>query len=246
MSRIRKAYETQFRWLLQRARARRLDQGVQWLVAKAGLISGSEGIPLSDALTRVYNVLAAKYAFEKPNRSPATIQFFCDAGLGGLARWLRAAGYEARWEAGIADDVLLREAGKAAAAILTTDSMLMERRLLRDRVIPSLWLPPTLTIAEQLALVFREFSLQVRGPRCMACGGELRRADKESLRERIPPRTYRWLDEYFVCALCGKLFWHGTHWHKIHGRLSALARAAGDLGPDGVSDSLPRQSGTAR
>ena len=27
----------------------------------------------------------------------------------------------------------------------------------------------------------------------MSCGGELRPGDKEALRERIPPRTYRWL-----------------------------------------------------
>ena len=76
----------------------------------------------------------------------------------------------------------------------------MERRLLRDRIIPAFWLPPTLSIPEQLALVFREFGLTLRGPRCMSCGGELRRGSKEALRERIPPRTYRWLDEFFVCT----------------------------------------------
>jgi uncharacterized protein with PIN domain len=100
--------------------------------------------------------------------------------------------------------------------------MLMERRLLRDRVIPAFWLPPTLGIPEQLVLVFREFGLTLRGPRCMSCGGELRRVSKEALRERIPPRTYRWLDEFFVCGRCDKLFWRGTHWHRIVAKLSAL------------------------
>jgi uncharacterized protein with PIN domain len=84
------------------------------------------------------------------------------------------------------------------------------------------WLPPTLGIPEQLALVFREFGLTLRVPRCMSCGGELRRGDKEALKERIPPKTYRWLDEYFVCARCGKLFWHGTHWRRIAKALKAL------------------------
>ena len=46
--------------------------------------------------------------------------------------------------------------------------------------------PPTLTKLEQLNLVFRELRLSVREPRCMQCGGELRAADKESLRDRIP------------------------------------------------------------
>ena len=81
-----------------------------------------------------------------------------------------------------------------------------------------------MSIPEQLALVFREFKLAVRSPRCMTCGGELRRVTKEALQERIPPKTYHWLDEFFVCSRCDKLFWHGTHWHRIMVTLSALRR----------------------
>ena len=215
MSRILKAYQTQFRWLLQRVGARRLDQGVQWMVAKAKHLSIDQQVTIAEALTRTYQELAARAPFQKNSSPSADLHFFCDAGLGGLARWLRAAGYEAEWEAGIDDDELLRKARGIPATILTTDSMLMERKLLRDRIIPALWLPPTLRIREQLSLVFRELKLNLRGSRCMSCGGELVRQDKESLRERIPPRTYRWQDEYFVCSRCGKLFWHGTHWQRI-------------------------------
>jgi uncharacterized protein with PIN domain len=46
--------------------------------------------------------------------------------------------------------------------------------------------------------------------------------EKEKARDRIPPKTYRWLDEYFVCKRCDKLFWHGTHWQKIEQRLQTL------------------------
>jgi hypothetical protein len=223
MSRILKAYETRFRWLLQQVRARRLDEGVHWLVQKAQRISSGRGISLTDALTAVYNELAAKPAFRSRSEAPAPTLFFCDAGLGGLARWLRAAGYDAWWEEGIDDEHFLREARRLGATALTTDSMLMERRVLRDRLIPSLWLPPTLSMADQLALVFREFRLVRLAPRCMRCGGALRRVDKEALRERIPPRTFRWLDEYFVCERCDQLFWHGTHWLKIQRRLDEVA-----------------------
>ena len=222
VSRIGKGYEDRFRALLRRARARRLEQGVQWLVAKAGRLSAGEGIPLDGALAQVYERLAGNEHFQKPPPAPASIHFLCDAGLGGLARWLRAAGYEAAWQPDIDDDHLLREARSLAATLLTTDAMLMERRLLRDRIIPAFWLPPTLSIPEQLALVFREFGLVVRGPRCMSCGGELRPVPKEALRDRIPPKTYRWLEEFFVCRRCDKLFWHGTHWQRIRAQLSRL------------------------
>jgi len=67
--------------------------------------------------------------------------------------------------------------------------------------------------------------LKKREPRCMSCGGELRRESKEALRERIPPKTFKWLDEYFVCSRCGKLFWRGTHWHKIESELQKMTYA---------------------
>ncbi len=223
---MRRGYEARFRALLRLARARRLEQGVQWLVAKARWVSAREGIAPSEALARVYDHLVANKLIPQPDPAPAAIRFFCDAGLGGLARWLRAAGYDAAWEPDITDDELLRQARRIPATILTTDGMLMERRLLRDGIIPSFWLPPTLSIREQLALVFREFGLTLRDPRCMSCGGELRPVAKEALRERVPPRTYRWRDEYFVCARCDKVFWHGTHWQRIMRALGELSRGS--------------------
>ncbi|HXP60933.1 MAG TPA: Mut7-C RNAse domain-containing protein [Dongiaceae bacterium] len=224
MSRILKAYQTRFRSLLGAAGARRIEQGVEWLVEKAERASLRGGIPLANSLTQVYEQLSARPPFQRARSAPAVIRFFCDAGLGGLARWLRAAGYDALWEAGIDDDELLRQAVRHSAVILTTDSMLMERRVLRDGVIPGFWMPPTLTIAGQLRLVFREFALAPRDSRCMSCGGELRRVAKEALQERIPPRTYRWLEEFFVCNRCDKVFWHGTHWERIRSELETWGR----------------------
>src|SRR5438034_1512652 len=216
MSRIRKAYETRFRALLRELNSRRIDQGVRWWSHHAQQLSQRDGISLTHAFEQSVCLLRQRVdAFSErrsqpgdSNRAPvsriktaamansfrrdACPTFLCDAGLGGLARWLRAAGYEASWQPDIADDELLRKAREHPATVLTTDSMLMERRLVRDRIIPAVWLPPTLSIADQLALVVREFGLSLREPRCMACGGELARADKEALRERIPPKTYSW------------------------------------------------------
>jgi uncharacterized protein with PIN domain len=231
MSRILKAYRTRFHQALRKVGARRIEQGVDWLVAKAARLSHQQKISLAQALTQVSEELGARPAFHQPKRghprTPDEILFFCDAGLGGLARWLRAAGYQAFWEPRIDDDELLRKARNLGAAIVTTDSMLMERRVLRDRIISALWLPPTLSISGQLARAFGEFDLSVGKPRCMSCGGELAPGSKESLKDRIPPKTYHWLDEYFVCTSCGKLFWHGTHWQRIVKRLEEQLRPVG-------------------
>jgi len=227
MRRIRKAYEARFRALLLRLRARRLETGVGWLTAKARQRSVMQGIPVAQCLSDQYERLRNQMrhwelrTHRSPSRhGPASPRFLCDAGLGGLARWLRAAGYAALWFPDIDDAGLLRKAQQLGCIVLTTDSLMMERGVLRDGAIPALWLPPALRKQAQLALVFREFGLPVREPRCMKCGGELRRVDKESMRERIPPKTWRWIDEYFVCAECGQLFWRGTHWQKISQELN--------------------------
>src|SRR5690349_14499222 len=137
MSRIRKGYEGRFRSLLQQVGARKLDKGIQWLVTRARHAGEHQGVPLADALTQTYEALATKPQIQQLASNHVPHRFFCDAGLGGLARWLRAAGYEAFWEPGIDDDVLLQKARSTATTILTTDSMLMERRLLRDRILPA-------------------------------------------------------------------------------------------------------------
>jgi hypothetical protein len=49
----------------------------------------------------------------------------------------------------------------------------------------------------------------------MTCSGELVRVEKEMNKADIPPKTYRWLNDFFRCARCNKLFWKGTHWERM-------------------------------
>jgi uncharacterized protein with PIN domain len=228
MSRIVKAYETQFGWMLRRAGARRPDEGVRWIMARAKQRSGRDQIPLGNVLAESFERLAAQQRLRRPVPAIPPERFFCDSGLGGLARWLRAAGYETEWLPYIDDDELIKRVRQSPAVLLTTDSMLMERKLLRDQVITAFWLPPIHSISRQLELVFREFHLELRASRCMHCGGELRQVAKDEMKEKIPPRTYKWIDEYFQCKRCGQLFWHGTHWKRISGRLTALQRGSAE------------------
>ena len=136
-----------------------------------------------------------------PDEPPA---FWCDAMLGGLARWLRAAGYDAAWEAGIADAELARHGAIRAGRIR------------------ALWIPPGLEKLEQLRYVVRSMGLAPRAPRCMACGGALVSIPRESARPEAPPRTFAWCREFYRCGRCAKLFWRGTHWSRIADLLDHL------------------------
>jgi len=56
----------------------------------------------------------------------------------------------------------------------------------------------------------------------MQCGGELQQKPKAELSDRIPPKTFLWLNDYFVCSRCDKLFWRGSHWQRIGTALDSV------------------------
>jgi uncharacterized protein with PIN domain len=150
-------------------------------------------------------------------------QFACDAMLGGLARWLRGAGYDASWRADIADWDLVRQALAERRMLLTCDTGIFRIGIVRDGEVPALLVPHDGNTEDQLAWVLRQRNLTVREPRCMACGGELTGVAKEIVRGRVPARTFAWLDRFYECRRCGKLFWEGTHWQRIAARLARIA-----------------------
>jgi len=149
--------------------------------------------------------------------------FFCDAMLGGLARWLRAAGYDAEFEYGIDDAELLERARRDGRMVLSSDGPLFERNVIRGGAIPALYVPQQLSKLEALRHVLRKLDLPLRPPRCMACGGRLAEVPKHAVAGEAPPLAYRNCDRFWRCDRCGKLLWRGTHWHKITRRLEAIA-----------------------
>src|SRR4051794_38150657 len=92
----------------------------------------------------------------------------CDAMLGGLARWLRAAGHDASWHDGIDDGDLVRLCLAQGRTVLSSDVDIFGFALVRDGVVPSLFVPRGRPIHEQLAFVMRELKLPRLEPRGMA------------------------------------------------------------------------------
>src|SRR5689334_16981643 len=96
VTRIFNAYSAKFRALLLRVGARKLQKGINWFSQQAEQLESQELSP-SEALERVYQKTRRRIAhsadrFTRIDRV-APVVFVCDVGLGGLARWLRAAGY---------------------------------------------------------------------------------------------------------------------------------------------------------
>lgn len=209
------------------------------LIAEARERAARDGEPLASALLRVHEATRTRLAARSgpagvsaaaggtltAGASAGPPRFLCDPSLGGLARWLRAAGYDTRLAPEVPLHRLPDEALRRGLLLLTSDAETLERRIVADGSLAVVWLPSALRTEEKLALVLRDLGLPLREPRCMACGGELVARAKDDVQPRIPPRTALWKDEYFVCASCDRLFWQGTHWERIVPALRAAAAA---------------------
>jgi uncharacterized protein with PIN domain len=247
MQRLEAGFRRRFRSLLALVRPKRLEFGVELLLGRARERAAREGWPLAEALAAVYLFTRQRVArrlevtgectlaeAQWSKLGKATPSFLCDESLGGLARWLRAGGYEAqsprmRSLAEIPSpgrpgpDTLLAVAVAGGLVLLTSVDGVLDRRLVRDGRALALWVPTGLDPTTQLRLVLADLGLGLREPRCMSCGGVLVAQAKDAVAERIPPRTARWKDDYWTCLSCGRLFWQGTHWERI---MRALENAA--------------------
>lgn len=151
--------------------------------------------------------------------------FVCDAMLGGLARWLRAAGYDAWFDVHVQDGELVRRALEAGRCLLTSDTGILERYAVSEGLVRCVFVPLGLTTMQQVAHVLRALDLPVRDSRCMDCGGELTGAALDEVAAEVPPKVKEACSEFYRCAGCRKVYWRGTHWQSIQRRLrEALAK----------------------
>jgi uncharacterized protein with PIN domain len=208
---------------------------VELLVGRAKEAAARRGIPLVRASAELYEftrirverrlALTGACSLASPTwdrfRMSAP-RFACDASLGGLARWLRASGYEAEI-ATVAASALCARAQTSGQVLLTSDSHMLDQSAAAHPDLTVLWIPVGLHPWEQLRMTLRDLGLALKEPRCMACGGALVPVAKDEVAARIPPRTARWLDDYALCAGCDHLYWRGTHWDRIAQALAASA-----------------------
>jgi uncharacterized protein with PIN domain len=172
---------------------------------------------------------------------PTELRFACDAMCGGLARWLRAIGYDATWSPDIDDGELVRLADEQGRFLLSSDNGMFERRLIAGGQVPALLIPLGLRRLEQLKFVVEQLKLRVKPPRCMACGGPLLPVTREQVAAEVPARSLVWARSFYRCGQCAKVFWEGSHWRRIEKVRQATAGLAPPQG--GGSDTARPGSG---
>ncbi|MCE5314516.1 MAG: Mut7-C RNAse domain-containing protein [Armatimonadota bacterium] len=150
----------------------------------------------------------------------ANMKFLADAMLGKLAKWLRMLGYDTVYIPDADDDDLVRIAIREDRILLTRDTLLCARRMVRRRCVFVDWG----TTGEQVRQVMRDLDLKLSRDslftRCCVCNGEIVPIDKAEIADRVPPYVYKTQSEFGYCANCDKIYWRGTHVEHVLKALS--------------------------
>jgi uncharacterized protein with PIN domain len=157
----------------------------------------------------------------RPDR-PGPLRFVLDVHLGKLARYLRMAGFDARWERDARDDELARASASECRVLLTRDIGLLKRR----EVIHGCWLRST-DPARQLTELAVRYRLSAHASpfsRCVRCNVALRPVPKDEVAASLPERVRAGQEAFHRCASCGRVYWAGTHVRRMRRVLAGAFR----------------------
>lgn len=149
-------------------------------------------------------------------------RFLCDEMLRGLARWLRAAGYDTTAAgAGAPDRDLLAQARREGRLLLTRDRKILEHRDAGRHAL--------LLAGEGLNAWARELARRAgvdwtRAPftRCLLCNTPL----TDPPAGEPPPAEAADNGPLRYCPRCGKWYWCGSHVARMRRKLAAWRQPA--------------------
>jgi hypothetical protein len=158
-------------------------------------------------------------------------RFVLDVHLGKLARLLRLLGLDALYETYYTDPEIVEISLRDERVILTRDQGMLKRRA----VTHGYWVRSTDPM-EQVVEIVNRFDLraQIRPfRRCMACNGVIDPVDKRQIEHTLEEGTKKHFDRFFQCRRCGRVYWRGSHYENLLGKLEyALGRPLDEQDPE--------------
>ena len=151
---------------------------------------------------------------DEPTAKEPAPRLLVDAMLGRLVRWLRLLGYDATYWRDGSDDDLMAAAKAEGRLIVTRDHVLAGRR----------GVCAVLIAAEALDEQLSEARVALGGDlkpftRCSECNGLLIDLPRAAATELVPPYVWQTQTHFRRCSRCGRVYWKGTHWPALQGRL---------------------------
>ncbi|PSR53707.1 hypothetical protein AHMF7605_09310 [Adhaeribacter arboris] len=169
----------------------------------------------------LYNVHFAAYS--RQATLPVWNKFILDVHLGKLVKSLRLLGFDTLYRTDYDDKTIVQLSVMEERIILTRDVGLLKHKA----VLWGYWLRsqhPEKQLAEVLAY-FHLLPVIQPFTRCLVCNGTLSLVPKESILEKLLPKTKRYFQEFHQCQSCGRVFWKGSHYERMEAFVEKLKQA---------------------
>jgi uncharacterized protein len=148
--------------------------------------------------------------------------FVADVMLGKLAKWLRIAGFDVLYSNRYTDDELIELARRDGRILLSRDTRLLVRRVVRQFVFLE-----SEQVRDQIRQVFHivgASSLPELLTRCIRCNELLSDISPEEVQAQVPPYVFRTQRSFKFCRRCSKIYWAGTHRQSVIRTLERLLK----------------------
>ncbi len=135
--------------------------------------------------------------------------FVVDRMLGGLAKWLRVAGFDALYSRSYKREDLINISRQTKRIIITRDTWFESHG---DKY--AVVLHDNYTIG-QLKELFKKLNI-IPEPkrfftRCIVCNSQLITVSKDEVKDVVPAYVLSTQDVFSKCPFCNKVYWGGTH-----------------------------------
>lgn len=148
------------------------------------------------------------------------MKLLCDEMLGGLARWLRAAGHDAAVAPRQASDAdLIAIAEHEGRILISRDRALVARARGRAQAVLLVSEGVDAQALELDGALGLDWTL-APFTRCMMDNADLRPATAAEI-AALPDRTRALPGPFRACPACGRLYWPGSHVRRMLERLQA-------------------------
>ena len=174
-----------------------------------------------NASVEVHSVNVTQHNLSREQLQSRNIKkFVVDGHLGKLARNLRLLGFDVFYANTAEDRQLLEVMQGEARALITRD-----RRLLMHSIVEHGYCPRSGNGEEQTIEVLRRFDLENAiepFTRCLDCNARLETVEKNEVIDRLEPLTKVYYENFRSCPGCRKIFWGGSHFDKLRGRVESM------------------------
>ena len=141
--------------------------------------------------------------------------------VGKLARLMRMLGFDTLYFKQIEDSKLIGISLKEKRTIVTRDTKLVERIMVKDYILIEDDDPE-----KQLIEFLDKSGLQPDQKdfldRCLECNAIPEDIPKEKIKDQVWPYTYQTHEEFKICPKCSRIYWEGDHVRAMRKNLISI------------------------